>query len=318
MRNKQVADHLRLLANMTVLDGGNRFRVAAYKDAADAVDHGGQVIEEVEDLASIEGIGSKISRVIEDFLTRGTSFRLEELEAKVPGATEAMTMTVVDGIGAKTAWKFYKEKGIHNFDELFAAAERGELREKMTTNVKFAKEKLERVPRASARVIADFVVNSLRDVVDKIQVCGSYRRGRATSKDIDVVALVPPHAKREEVFECFTELGEVIGVGDKKASVWVTQDDVTMQVDLWLVDEWYWGSALHYATGSKDHVKDIRGRAKASGYTVNEYGVFPAGTVNGGFNPDNQLAGRTEESMYNFFGLLYPEPEDREDKAEIA
>jgi DNA polymerase/3'-5' exonuclease PolX len=65
-------------------------------------------------------------------------------------------------------------------------------------------------------------------------------------------------------------------------------------------------------------VKDIRTRARAQGYTVNEYGVFPAGTVNGDFNPDNQLAGRTEESMYNFFGLKYPKPENREEKAEMA
>jgi len=319
MRNKQVADHLRLLAQLTTLDGGNRFRVAAYNEAADAVEHGTDVIEEVEDPSAIEGVGTKIASVIVDFLKRGTSFRAEELEAKLPGAVEAMTMTIVDGIGAKTAWKFYNDKKIKNFDELVAAAGRGELREKMTLAIRFAKEKTSgRIPHLTAKIIADFVVKSLSDVVDKIQICGSFRRKRETSKDIDVVALVPPGYERADVFATFVELGDVINVGDKKSSIWVTRYGVSMQVDLWLVDEWYWGSALHYATGSKDHVKDIRGRAKAAGYTVNEYGVFPAGTTNGDFNPDNQLAGRTEESMYDFFGLQYPEPEDREEKAEAA
>ena len=316
MRNKQVADHLRLIAQLMTLDGANRFKVRAFNDAADAVEHGRTNIEEVEDPASLDGVGSSTADVIVEFLAIDTSTRALELERKMPGTTEALTMTIVDGIGAKTALKF-KEKGIKNFDELFAAAERGELREKLTTAVKFAKEKASgRIAHAVAKIVADFIVESISDSVDKIQVCGSFRRKRLTSKDIDVVACIPAGADRAAIFKKFGELGEVINVGDKKSSVWVTRFNTSMQVDLWLVDKWYWGSALHYATGSKEHVKDIRARARAQGFTVNEYGVFPAGTTNGDFSPDNQLAGRTEESMYNFFGLKYPEPEDRENKAE--
>jgi DNA polymerase (family 10) len=317
MRNKEVADHLRLIAQMMTLDGANGFRTRAFNEAADMVEHGfTDPIESVGDPSTIDGIGKSTAGIIIEFLETGDSTRALTLEAKLPGVTDALTMTVVDGIGAKTAWKFAKTKDIKNFDDLVAAAERGELREKLTTAVKFAQEKAAgRIPRALAQIIARHMVESMQDVVDKIQVCGSFRRGRATSKDIDVVALIPPGYKREDVFAHFTELGEVINVGDKKASVWVTQYNVSMQVDLWLVDEWYWGSALHYATGSKDHVKDIRARARAQGYTVNEYGVFKAGDE---YTPENQLAGRTEQSMYEFFGLKYPEPEDREQKAEAA
>jgi len=319
MRNKEVADHLRLIGQLMTLDGANHFKVRAFNDAADSVEHGGVDIESVDDPSSLDGVGSSTADVIVEFLATETSERALALEAKMPGTTEALTMTIVDGIGAKTALKFFKEKGIKNFDELVAAADRGELREKLTTAVKFAKEKASgRIPRTSAKIVADYVVDQMRDLVDDIQVCGSFRRGRQTSKDIDIVARIPAGADRTAIFEKFGELGKVINVGDKKSSVWVTRYTVSMQVDLWLVDEWYWGSALHYATGSKDHVKDIRGRAKAAGYTVNEYGVFPAGTTNGDFNPGNQLAGRTEESMYAFFGLKYPEPEDREQKAEAV
>jgi DNA polymerase (family 10) len=313
---KETAAHLRLIAQMMTLDGANGFRTRAFNEAADAVEHGVDDIGAVEDPSTIDGIGKSTADVITEFLETGSSARALALEAKLPGVTDALTMTIVDGIGAKTAWKFAKTKGIKNFDDLVAAADRGELREKMATAVRFAKEKAAgRIPYTTAKIIADHVVNSMRDVVDRIQVCGSFRRKKATSKDIDVVALIPPHAKREEVFECFVELGEVINVGDKKSSIWVTKYNVSMQVDLWLVDEWYWGSALHYATGSKDHVKDIRAQARAQGYTVNEYGVFRADAE---LTPENQLAGRTEESMYDFFGLKYPEPEAREAKAEAA
>jgi DNA polymerase (family X) len=316
MRNKETAAHLRLIAQMMTLDGANGFRTRAFNEAADAVEHEVNDISAVEDPSTLDGIGKSTAEVITEFLKTGGSARAQALEVKLPGVTDALTMTIVDGIGAKTAWKFAKTKNIHNFEELVAAADRGELREKLTTAVKFAQEKAAgRVPRALAQIIARHVVESMQDVVDKIQVCGSFRRGRATSKDIDVVALVPPGYKREDVFAHFTDLGDVINAGDKKSSVWVTHYNTSMQVDLWLVDEWYWGSALHYATGSKNHVKDIRARAQADGYTVNEYGVFKAGAE---YVPANQLAGRTEESMYNFFGLRYPQPEDREEKAEAA
>lgn len=316
MRNKEVAAHLRLIAQLMTLDGVNRFKVRAFEDAADAVEHGDD-IEKVEDPSTLDGVGSSTADVILEFLRDGHSVRAQDLEAKMPGVTEALTMTIVDGIGAKTAWKLAREKGIKNFDELVVAGAAGELREKLALAVRFAKEKaLGRLPYMTAKIIADHVVKQLSDVVDRIQVCGSFRRKKATSKDIDIVALVPSGYDRSEVFALFTELGEVINVGDKKSSIWVTRYGTSMQVDLWLVDEWYWGSALHYATGSKEHVKDIRTKARASGYTVNEYGVFPAGTTNGDLNEENQLAGRTEESMYEFFGLKYPEPEDREEKAE--
>ena len=320
MRNGEAANHLRLIAQLMTLDvpRANRFKVRAFEDAADAVEHLRTPIEEVEDPASLDGIGPSTADTVLEFLRDGSSARVLALEAKLPGATRALTMTVTDGIGAKTAWKLFREKGIKDFDELAAAAERGELREKLAASIKFAKEKAAgRIAHSVAKLIADRVVGELEPLVDKIQVCGSVRRKKMTSKDVDIVACVPEGCDRAAIFEAFGKLGEVINAGDKKSSVWVTHSYLpSMQVDLWLVEEWYWGSALHYATGSKDHVKDIRARARAQNYRVNEYGVFSAVAVD--FNAEAQLAGRTEESMYEFFGLEHPEPEDREEKAREA
>lgn len=313
---QETAAHLRLIAQMMALDGANGFRTRAFSKAADAVEYGVADIGEVNNPSTIDGIGKSTADVITEFLETGGSARARALEAKLPGVVDALTMTIVDGIGARTAYKFYNDRGIHNFNDLVAAAERGELREKLTTAIRFAKDKTAgRIPYLTTKLIADHIADSMHDIVERIQICGSFRRQKTTSKDIDVVALLPSHATREEVFECFVELGEVINVGDKKSSIWVTKYNVSMQVDLWLVNKWYWGSALHYATGSKDHVKDIRTQARARGYTVNEYGVFKTGVE---LTPENQLAGKTEKSMYDFFGLKYPEPEDREGKAEVA
>lgn len=311
MRNKETSAHLRTVAQMMALDGTNRFKISAFEFAAEAVENLKDPVEDV-DFESIEGIGRSTAEVVREFLRDGDSSRARELRGRFPGVENALTMTIVDGIGAKTAYKLYKEKGIKDFDELAAAAEQGELREKLAVAVRFAKEKASgRIVHSVAKLIAQRVVDELGPLVDKIQVCGSIRRGRMTSKDVDIVACVPRGCDRAAIFGVFGKLGEVINAGDKKSSVWVTHRYLpSMQVDLWLVEEWYWGSALHYVTGSKEHVKSIRATAYKAGYTINEYGVFKGDS----HCESSQLAGRTEESMYEFFGWGYPEPKDREGK----
>ena len=60
-----------------------------------------------------------------------------------------------------------------------------------------------------------------------------------------------------------------------------------VQVDLRAVPAESFGAALQYFTGSKEHNIVLRGRAKARGLKINEYGVFRG---------EKQIAGRTEES----------------------
>jgi DNA polymerase (family 10) len=80
-------------------------------------------------------------------------------------------------------------------------------------------------------------------------------------------------------------------------------------VDLRVVDPDEYGAALLYFTGSKAHNVELRQRAIARGYKLNEYGLFKG---------ERRVAGRTEAEVYAKLGLATIPPELREARGEIA
>jgi len=81
-----------------------------------------------------------------------------------------------------------------------------------------------------------------------------------------------------------------------------------MQVDLRILDEKSYGSALMYFTGSKDHNIALRKIAISKGYKLSEYGLFKG---------KQQIAGRTEQEVYKKLGVDFIQPEMRENTGEI-
>ena len=303
--NLAVARHLRTIAQLYLIDDGKKhhFRIKTFNDAAEKIAGLTKSVTEVE-IAKIGGIGKSVIEVVDDYVGTGTSQRLTELGQKWP--VECLTMTMVDGIGPKTALKFHQD-GIKDFDALLVAAQKGTIKERFVSNVLAAARKQNgRVPHETAKAIAESVIVQLNCLF--LTVCGSLRRKTPDSKDIDIIACPEPE-QREELLSQFCAAGEVINRGDHKATLRVTKYGVQMNVDLWIVEKWHVGAALVYATGSKDHCVALRSRAKSRGYTLNEYGIFPASCDV--YNEKNQLAGRTEGEVYQFLELPTIVPENR-------
>jgi len=303
--NREVASHLRMIMQLYQMDDAkkHKFRIKTFGEAAEKIAALNKSVTEVE-LSKLRGFGSSVTEVVNDYLGTGTSQRLCELGKKWP--VECLTMTVVDGIGPKTALGLHRE-GIHNFDQLVEAAKKNQLKERFIKNVLAAASKQNgRVPHETAKAIADYVVSKIDCLF--VTVCGSLRRKTRDSKDIDIIACPDP-IDREKVLDGFCSAGEVINRGDHKATLRVTRDGVQMNVDLWLVESWHVGAALIYATGSKEHCVALRSRAKSRGFTLNEYGIFPA--TCDVYNEQNQSVGKTEEEVYKFLDLPCLVPENR-------
>ncbi len=141
--------------------------------------------------------------------------------------------------------------------------------------------------------------------VEKIAAAGSYRRGKETVGDLDfLVVAKKPEAAMDRLAE-FEPVESVIARGKTKMSVRLRS---ALQVDLRAVPAESFGAALQYFTGSKEHNVVLRGRAKAKGLKINEYGVFRG---------DRSIAGRTEEDVYAALGLPCFPPELREARREF-
>jgi DNA polymerase (family 10) len=164
-----------------------------------------------------------------------------------------------------------------------------------------------RMKLATAASYADALTAHLRKApgVGKVIIAGSYRRGRETVGDIDILATAADGAPVVDHFAAFDQVRDVLASGPTRGTIVLKSG---LQVDLRVVPEASYGAALHYFTGSKAHNIAVRKLALKKGLKLSEYGVFRG---------KRMVAGATEESVYATVGLPYIPPELREDQGEI-
>ncbi|HCA49180.1 MAG TPA: DNA polymerase/3'-5' exonuclease PolX, partial [Planctomycetaceae bacterium] len=145
--------------------------------------------------------------------------------------------------------------------------------------------------------------------IGQLEFAGSYRRGRETVGDLDILVVSQDPASVMAHFGNYPDLEQIIVQGDTKMSIRVGN---SFQVDLRVVEADAFGAALQYFTGSKDHNVEVRGRAKQLGMKINEYGVFQ---VDG--DSETYIAGATESEVYEALGMPCFAPELREARTEF-
>jgi DNA polymerase (family 10) len=170
---------------------------------------------------------------------------------------------------------------------------------------------------------ADIVVQELLvwmrgcQAVRQIEGAGSWRRGRETVGDIDLVVDSDDSTSVMDRLHAWKETSAVLLRGDTKTSV---RGPRGVQIDLRVVEQRSFGAALQYFTGSKEHNVRLRSRARDQGLSINEYGVSRVGE---GKNTDRNsvtapfIAGATEQEVYGAVGLPWIPPELREGRDEI-
>src|SRR5919199_4336442 len=129
MRNAQIADALGELATLYELDGAVRYRVLAYREAARVIRQSPVSVEELaraRRLTELPGIGKTLEQKILTLLDTGEIPAAAKLKSKFPASL--VEVTLVPGVGAKTARRLYDELAIASLDDLRAAAEQQRIR----------------------------------------------------------------------------------------------------------------------------------------------------------------------------------------------
>ena len=333
MTNSEIAAALDHLADLLEYRGENVFRVRAYRKAAHTV---GTLVESLASvraapgraLTDLEGIGADLAGKIEALLDTGRLPLLQELERQVPAAV--FELMRVPGLGPKKVKALIDGLGIDSLDDLELACREGRVRgvpgfgakteAAILENIAFAKNpEHSRLLWRDADAIAAVLVAWMRQCPQARQVegAGSWRRGRETVGDLDVVVDSSSPAAVIDHFCRWSEAAAVLQRGDTKASIRGPRD---VQIDLRVVERGSFGAALQYFTGSKEHNVRLRSRARDRGLTINEYGVY---RLAGGTTEDAPpvrgecLAGATEAEVYEAVGLPWIPPELREGGEEI-
>jgi len=322
VHNADIARIFEEIAELLELEEANPFRVRAYRNAARVV--GEQRFDVAERLAKdgalpkLPGIGEDLSAKIAEIAATGSCALRERLAKRAPaGITELLHLP---GLGPKRVRALNRELDVHSLAQLVRAAKDGRLRTLAGFGAKSEKALLDaalaqlgtskRFKLAVAGEYAKSLVAYLEKTrgVERVVVAGSYRRMKETVGDLDILVTAETEALTALVMERFVAYGEVkkvLAQGETRASVVLASG---LQVDLRVVPNESAGAALHYFTGSKAHNIALRRMAQAKKLKVNEYGVF-RGT--------RRIAGDTEESVYQVFGLPWIAPELREDQGEL-
>ncbi|RCS51867.1 DNA polymerase/3'-5' exonuclease PolX [Bremerella cremea] len=322
MNNAQIAAKFELLADLLEFQGANAFRVRAYRNAARTIEGLSQQISDIledgsQKLTDLDGIGKDLAEKCQVLVESGELPQLEELQKKIPQSVLAMLR--IPGLGPKKAAVIYQELKITTLDELKQACLDERVRELKGFGAKTEQTILAGIDLAATAeqrtywATADKLVQRLRQHlstakgIEQLEIAGSYRRGKETVGDIDIlVTAKSPEAAMDRLGD-FTELSEVIARGETKMSIRLENN---MQVDLRVVPAKSYGAALQYFTGSKEHNVKVRGIAKQHGLKINEYGVFRMEED----GSETYIAGKTEEEVYQALGLPWFPPELRENR----
>ena len=179
-----------------VLGGTNAYKARHHKQVAGAVERLDFVVTDVEQLCDppvTPAFAQKTSTVrdkIRELLATGKLAKLEELKRK-PDVKAILELSGVWGIGTETARKLHREDRVSTVAQLRALAERqpGKLSANQHVGLRFYEEFKERIPRDEVEALAGHVEDAVAAVCPgcSVTVAGSYRRGKTSCGDIDVL-----------------------------------------------------------------------------------------------------------------------------------
>jgi DNA polymerase (family 10) len=319
VHNSDIAEIFSEIGDLLEIQDANPFRVRAYRNAARALLSYGPnlqaMLRQGQEVPHLPGIGADLMGKIAEISASGTCALREQLRRELPpGLRELLG---VPGLGPKRVKVLHEMLGVGSLEQLARACRDGLVaglrgmgprgQQRILAAVEDKLSKSRRFSIAIAAELAETMVHHLQSVDPqaRIEVAGSFRRGRETVGDLDIVASSRAPAGLIDGLANFDGVAKVLSKGSTKASVVLRQG---MQVDLRVVAQVSFGAALHYFTGSKAHNIAVRGLARQHGLKINEYGVF---------SEEKRIAGATEASVFRSVGLPYIEPELREDRGEI-
>ncbi len=320
MNNRQLADTFTLIADLSEIKGENVYKTLAYRKAADSLLSLGREASEYwkeGKLEDIPGVGKAISEKIDELLTTGKLEFLEKLKKEVPpGLVEWLP---IPGLGPKRAALIWKTLNITTFAELEAAAKEGKLRNIPGMGAKSEAAILEgintlsrrtaRIPLGRAYPIAEGLIAELKKVkgVVDAQPGGSLRRMRDTVGDLDILVASKDPPAVMDAFVKLPRIHRVLGKGPTKSSI---EFNDGLRVQVWVYPPKEFGTALVYATGSKEHNIRLREMALAKDLSLSDHSF--KNIVDG-----SEIFCTTEEEVYKILGLPWIPPELREDRGEI-
>lgn len=288
----------------------DKIRALAYGRAWLTIKNYPEEIMSGQQIAHLEGIGSKMTKKVDEYLRDGEMeiFKSLDVIAKLAKAQEAALQDVgaVLGIGPSRALALHRQ-GIHTTQELQNAAELGKVRlnDLEQLGLQHHQDLIKKIPRAEA----ESMLREFKRITTtsghgsefhkkwhpEFELAGSYPSGKPESKDIDILVFTPliqdlKDLKRlgstltQELSELMTSSGLQVGLyarGESKLLSLLRLDSrhPVRHVDIRLIPMESMVFGRLYFTSGRDFNQILRLAAKKRGLKLNEFGLYHGTTV---------------------------------------
>tara|TARA_B100001964_G_C14200054_1_gene585314 strand:+ start:353 stop:1309 length:957 start_codon:yes stop_codon:yes gene_type:complete len=314
--NKQIIDQLLLLATQFKQDG-NSFKASALFKGLSIIKELDYEIEDITQIEKLKGIGKGICKRVNEILETG---KLNELNNKVDKKKIIEELTSVFGIGVKIANKYMNDFNIKNITELKEAHDKSiiKLTDEMLIGLKYVDDLKYRISYINIKNIESVLKNLLKQYYPELimKICGSYRRVRETSGDIDILLTCKEPICNDYLRKVVNLLTEETYLVDHLTKKGLTKymgichlfNGQYVRIDIRYIKYESFAPALLYFTGSGELNRKMRELANTQGYTINEYGVYKYVDKKKG----DEIRVKTEKDIFDLIGMKYLNPIERE------
>lgn len=282
------------------------FKINSFRKTIQIINDLDYEIKDISVLKKIKGIGKGTLERIEEILKNGELKENKEFlkQKKNTSVSDFNDLQKITGIGPSKA-KQLIEKNITLDDLINKPNEKilEELTHHQLIGVKYYSDLLKRID--------NYIIYEVEKYLNKFDftftICGSYRRKKETSGDIDILVLkenkslkeiVDLLTKHKFIVDSLTTCGETKYMGICK-----TPKSHYMRIDIRLISKESFPYALLYFTGSKKTNTFMRNQAIKQGYKLSEYGLFD--------KDGNIIKLDNEKTIFEFLQLPYLPPEKR-------
>ena len=312
----------------------NYYKLLVIKKVIEIISKFKDIITTGSQLAEIKGIGEKTINRINEIINTGSLSEITEKKYQIEAIKE---LSNIYGIGPTKASQFYENYKIKNIKDLIKAEKEGiiELTNQMKLGIKYKDTLIQKIPRILIARLDIFVQEKLYNLDSNFisMICGSYRRGKDFSADIDIL-ITNKKLKNKE------DSGKYLKIVLDQLSKYFIVDNLTtsynthfqgfasfknipklptsfdnklfdinknvIRLDIILVPEQYFFTALMHFTGSSDFNQRMRLHAKSLGMKLSEYGLIKIDN-----NKEINIPINSENDIFEALLLKYISPEKR-------
>jgi DNA polymerase/3'-5' exonuclease PolX len=297
----------------------NLFRLKAIDKVIKKLQQHDKKITSSEQLIGVKDIGKNSLARIDEILRTG---KLSEIH--IPHDIEKYLSFIDDlqevyGIGKVTAYKMFRNHKITSISDLKKKYESGDIKLSPTLikGLKYIDKIKENIPRQDINLLYTKIKKILLSMDSKIVcvICGSYRRKKDVSNDIDIVISHTDIIKKNDsdinyldifvkklhsekiIVEDLTEYGKTKYMGI------CNLNNILRRIDIRFIPYESFYTAILYFTGSKDLNTKMRQIAHVNGWILNEYGLFDENK--------KMIKITSEKEVFDLLNIKYLSPDER-------